>query len=40
MPKRGKEIWKVKLGEINRGESMTMAPLVVGNKVYVGNSGG
>lgn len=36
----GKELWKVKLGEINRGESMTMAPLVVGDKVYVGNSGG
>ena len=36
----GKEIWKVKLGEINLGESMTMAPLVVGNRVYVGNSGG
>lgn len=38
--KTGKELWKVKLGEINRGESMTMAPLVVGDKVYVGNSGG
>ncbi|HUF34571.1 MAG TPA: methanol/ethanol family PQQ-dependent dehydrogenase [Gemmatimonadales bacterium] len=36
----GKELWKVKLGEINRGESMTMAPLVVDDKVYVGNSGG
>jgi PQQ-dependent dehydrogenase (methanol/ethanol family) len=36
----GKELWKVKLGDINRGESMTMAPLVVGDKVYVGNSGG
>jgi lanthanide-dependent methanol dehydrogenase len=36
----GKQLWKVKLGEINRGESMTMAPLVVGDKVYVGNSGG
>jgi PQQ-dependent dehydrogenase (methanol/ethanol family) len=38
--KSGKALWKVKLGEINRGESMTMAPLVVGDKVYVGNSGG
>ena len=38
--KTGKELWKVKLGEINRGETMTMAPLVVGDKVYVGNSGG
>jgi lanthanide-dependent methanol dehydrogenase len=38
--KSGTEIWKTKLGEIGRGESMTMAPLVVGDKVYVGNSGG
>jgi lanthanide-dependent methanol dehydrogenase len=36
----GKEIWKTKVGEINRGESMTMAPLVVKGKVLVGNSGG
>jgi PQQ-dependent dehydrogenase (methanol/ethanol family) len=36
----GKEIWKVKLGSINKGESITMAPLVVHGKVYVGNSGG
>jgi PQQ-dependent dehydrogenase (methanol/ethanol family) len=36
----GKEIWKVKLGEINRGETMTMSPLVVKGKVLVGNSGG
>lgn len=36
----GEEIWKTKLGEINRGETMTMAPLVVKDKVLVGNSGG
>jgi len=36
----GKELWKVKLGDINQGESITMAPLVVDDKVYVGNSGG
>lgn len=36
----GKELWKTKLGEINRGETMTMAPLVVHDKVLVGNSGG
>ena len=36
----GKELWKTRLGEINRGESMTMAPLVVKGKVLVGNSGG
>ncbi|HYE15504.1 MAG TPA: methanol/ethanol family PQQ-dependent dehydrogenase [Pyrinomonadaceae bacterium] len=36
----GKEIWKTKLGDINKGETMTMAPLVVKDKVIVGNSGG
>jgi PQQ-dependent dehydrogenase (methanol/ethanol family) len=36
----GKEIWKTKLGDINLGESITMAPLVVKDKVLVGNSGG
>jgi lanthanide-dependent methanol dehydrogenase len=36
----GKELWKTKLGDINKGETMTMAPLVVRNKVIVGNSGG
>jgi PQQ-dependent dehydrogenase (methanol/ethanol family) len=36
----GRELWNVKLGEINRGESMTMAPLVVKDLVLVGNSGG
>lgn len=38
--KTGKELWKTKLGEIERGETMTMAPLVVNGKVLVGNSGG
>ncbi len=36
----GEEIWKTKLGDINVGETMTMAPLVVKDKVLVGNSGG
>jgi lanthanide-dependent methanol dehydrogenase len=36
----GREVWKTKLGDINRGETMTMAPLVVKDKVFVGNSGG
>ncbi len=36
----GKEVWKTKLGEINLGESMTMAPIVVKGKVLAGNSGG
>ena len=36
----GKEVWKTKLGDINKGETMTMAPLIVKGKVLVGNSGG
>ena len=36
----GEEVWKTKLGHINLGETMTMAPLVVKGKVLVGNSGG
>lgn len=35
----GKEIWKTKVGNIEIGETMTMAPIVVKNKVIVGNSG-
>ncbi|HTI05115.1 MAG TPA: methanol/ethanol family PQQ-dependent dehydrogenase [Gemmatimonadales bacterium] len=35
----GKEIWNVTVGNIDIGETMTMAPLVVKNKVIVGNSG-
>ncbi len=36
----GAEKWNTKVGEINNGETMTMAPLVVKNLVLVGNSGG
>jgi lanthanide-dependent methanol dehydrogenase len=36
----GKQVWKTTLGDINFGESMTMAPLIVKGKVLVGNSGG
>jgi len=36
----GRELWRTKLGDIARGETVTMAPLVVGGKVLVGNSGG
>ena len=36
----GTERWNTKVGEINVGETMTMAPLVVKNLVLVGNSGG
>jgi PQQ-dependent dehydrogenase (methanol/ethanol family) len=36
----GKELWRARLGDIRRGETMTMAPLVAKGKVLVGNSGG
>jgi lanthanide-dependent methanol dehydrogenase len=36
----GREIWHTKLGDISRGETITMAPLVVKGKVLIGNSGG
>ena len=36
----GKEVWKTQLGDLNKGETITMAPLVVKGKVLVGNSGG
>ena len=36
----GKEIWRTKLANVEDGTTMTMAPLVVDGKVYVGNSGG
>jgi lanthanide-dependent methanol dehydrogenase len=36
----GKLLWKTKVGDINHGETITMAPLVVHDKVLVGNSGG
>lgn len=36
----GRQLWRTKLGDINRGETITMAPLVVKDKVLVGNSGG
>ena len=36
----GEEIWKTKTGDINMGETMTMAPLVAKDKVVVGISGG
>jgi PQQ-dependent dehydrogenase (methanol/ethanol family) len=38
--KTGDEIWRTKIGEINLGETITMAPLVAKGKVYVGISGG
>ncbi|HWH18473.1 MAG TPA: methanol/ethanol family PQQ-dependent dehydrogenase [Allosphingosinicella sp.] len=36
----GKEVWRTLLGNINKGETITMAPLVADGKVLVGNSGG
>jgi lanthanide-dependent methanol dehydrogenase len=36
----GKEVWKTLVGNINIGETLTMSPLVVKDKVIVGNSGG
>src|SRR4051812_5068807 len=35
--KSGRELWRTKLGNIEVGETMTMAPLVVKGKVLVGN---
>ena len=36
----GKVVWQTKMGDVNTGETMTMAPLVVKDKVIVSNSGG
>ncbi|HUQ89251.1 MAG TPA: methanol/ethanol family PQQ-dependent dehydrogenase [Vicinamibacterales bacterium] len=36
----GQQLWKTQLGDINLGETITMAPMVVKGKVLVGNSGG
>lgn len=38
--KTGKPLWRTQLGNINKGETITMAPTVAKGKVYVGNSGG
>jgi PQQ-dependent dehydrogenase (methanol/ethanol family) len=36
----GKEVWRTRVGDINIGETITMAPLIVKGKVIVGNAGG
>jgi PQQ-dependent dehydrogenase (methanol/ethanol family) len=36
----GKQIWRTKTGNIDKGETTTMAPLIVRDKVLVGVSGG
>jgi PQQ-dependent dehydrogenase (methanol/ethanol family) len=38
--KTGKPVWRTRLGNINIGETLTMAPLVADGRVYVGDSGG
>lgn len=37
--KTGKLEWQTKVGNVNQGETMTMAPLIVKDKVITGNSG-
>src|SRR5258705_7831695 len=36
----GNQIWRTKMGDLARGETITMAPIVVKGKVIVGSSGG
>jgi alcohol dehydrogenase (cytochrome c) len=36
----GEEVWRTKVGNMNVGETLTMAPLVVKDKVILGSSGG
>ena len=36
----GRLIWRTQMGNLARGETMTMAPIVVKNRVIVGSSGG
>ncbi|MFL5401820.1 MAG: PQQ-dependent dehydrogenase, methanol/ethanol family [Gemmatimonadales bacterium] len=36
----GKELWKTKVADVNRGETTPMAPLVVKDRVIVGTAGG
>lgn len=36
----GHQVWRTKVGDINNGETTTMAPIVVKNLLIVGNSGG
>jgi PQQ-dependent dehydrogenase (methanol/ethanol family) len=36
----GRELWKTRVADLSRGETMTMAPLVVRDRVIVGAAGG
>jgi PQQ-dependent dehydrogenase (methanol/ethanol family) len=38
--KTGRALWRTQLGNINKGETITMAPTVAKGRVYVGDSGG
>jgi PQQ-dependent dehydrogenase (methanol/ethanol family) len=38
--KTGQALWRTQLGNIDTGETLTMAPTLANGKVYVGNSGG
>jgi PQQ-dependent dehydrogenase (methanol/ethanol family) len=38
--KSGAQLWRTRMGELARGETMTMAPIVVKGRVIVGSSGG
>src|SRR3954454_16914064 len=38
--KTGEEVWKVKNGDAGKGETLTAAPVIVKDKVFVGISGG
>jgi lanthanide-dependent methanol dehydrogenase len=38
--KTGKALWRTRMGNINIGETLTMAPLVAKGRVFVGDSGG
>lgn len=36
----GEQVWRAKTGDVSLGETTTGAPLIVKDKVYVGNAGG
>jgi lanthanide-dependent methanol dehydrogenase len=38
--KTGRQLWRTRMGDLKRGETITMAPIVVKGKVIVGSSGG
>ena len=35
----GSEVWRTSMGDVHTGQTMTMGPIVVGDKVFVGNAG-